>query len=484
MVNFIYKRNFSGLLMEGQYGITQRGDSPRYQISATAGANFADNRGNIMVHLGYSDDKGLLSRQRKNTRIDDISYMLFTYDPDDWAVPYEPYFSSYAQQGRFTAGGLNFTFGPDGTLQPCSTTNGTSCGGGAGQGPNGFNRQFFRTLATPVKRWLFAEQGHFDITDNISFLTRSYLREDLGEKRDRALRHGFRWRHPLFPGAELGSWDIQLTQGGACNPFVPAEICDAATTTNGNGLKDVAFRKRLTGIDTRNLTADRDFLRLVAGFEGKLFNDRWNWDLTYNFGRTEEQQLSNGQVNAQNFRNALNAITETTATGDLNGNGAIGDIVCADPTARATGCVPINIFGFDSITPAAANYVQADTNHGFKVTQKVFNANLSGALIDLPAGPLSIAVGLEYRKEKSEENWDALTNVGGNLGNALPDISGEFNVKEAYAEVNVPILSDMAFAKQLNLRGAGRISDYSTVGTETTWSIGGDWARSTTSASG
>src|SRR4029078_9904889 len=151
---------------------------------------------------------------------------------------------------------------------------------------------------------------------------------------------------PLFPGTALGVYDIQLTQGGDCNPFVPAEICAAATDVHGNGLKDISFRKRLTGINTRNYTADRDFFRIVTGFEGKLFNDRWSWDLTYNFGRYEEQQISQGQVNAQNFRNALNAITETTTTGDLNGNGTIGDIVCADPTARAPGCVPINIFGF------------------------------------------------------------------------------------------------------------------------------------------
>ncbi|HET9145881.1 MAG TPA: TonB-dependent receptor plug domain-containing protein, partial [Sphingomicrobium sp.] len=58
VVNFIYKRNFEGLLMEVQYGITELGDWPRYQVSATAGANFAGDRGNIMVHIGYSDDKG------------------------------------------------------------------------------------------------------------------------------------------------------------------------------------------------------------------------------------------------------------------------------------------------------------------------------------------------------------------------------------------------------------------------------------------
>jgi iron complex outermembrane recepter protein len=481
VVNFIYKRNFEGLQMEGQYNITQRGDYPRYQISATAGANFADNRGNVMIHLGYSDDKGLLSRERKNTRVDDLSEMLYTGDPADFGVVHEPYFSSFAQQGRFAAGGTLFTFGPSGELQPCFTINGAVCGvfdddGNfiqQGEGPNGFNRNFFRTLSTPVKRWLFAERAHFDITDNISFITEATYAKSEAKSEIEPFAMDSGGANPLFPGPAAGLWDIQLTPGGDCNPFVPQEICDAAVDGNNNGLKDIAFRKRLTGLSTRNLTADRDFFRIVAGFEGKLFNDRWSWDLTYNFGRTEESQKSNGQFNANSMRNALNAIVDT---GDIDQDGNTTEILCADPIARAQGCVPLNLFGFDSITPAMAAYVAAETNHSFKVTQQVVNANLSGPLIDLPAGPLAVAVGAEYRREQSQENWDALTNAGLTGGNALPDTSGKFDVKEAYAEVNIPILRDMAFAKQLNLRAAGRISDYSTIGSTTTWSVGGDWS--------
>jgi len=123
-----------------------------------------------------------------------------------------------------------------------------------------------------------------------------------------------------------------------------------------------------------------------------------------------------------------------------------------------------------------AAYVNADSQHNVKVQQQVWDANLSGSILDLPAGPLGVAVGAEYRKESSTEDWDALTNEGLNGGNVLPDTKGSFNVKEAYAEVNVPLLKDLPFAKQLSLRAAGRISDYSTVGTVETWEIGGDYA--------
>jgi outer membrane receptor protein involved in Fe transport len=489
VVNFIYKRNFEGLLMEGQYGITQRGDTPRYQVSATAGANIADGRGNVMIHLGYSDDKGLKSRSRKNTRIDDIDYFQFTGDPADYGTPYEPFFSSFTPQGRFFAGPgstNSFTFDRNGVLRNCFSTNGTSCGGA----PNGFNRQFFRTLSTPVKRWLFAERSNFDITDNITFITEATYAKTSAKTEiepvplDVANIFLNTARAPIQSRVQTGPNTFEILD----NPLVPAAILAAAADRDGDGLKDIGFSRRLLEFGTRNYTADRDFFRFVAGLEGKLFNDRWNWDLTYNFGRTEEQQIANGDVNIQNFQNGFSAVRETpvvldpitqlpiSGTGDLNGNGVVGDIVCASAEARAEACVPINIFGAGAISSAAVNYIKAESNHSFKQTQQVVNANLSGSLIDLPAGPLGLAVGAEYRREQSEENWDALTNAGLLTGNALPDTSGKFDVKEAYAEVNVPLLKDMAFAKQLNLRAAGRISDYSTIGSVTTWNVGGDYS--------
>ncbi|MCL6730054.1 TonB-dependent receptor domain-containing protein [Sphingomonas hankyongi] len=473
VVNFIYKRNFQGLLAEGQYGITEKGDYPRYQMNVTAGANFAEDRGNLMFHLGYSDDKGLLSRQRKNTRVDDIDYFQFSGNPDDYGTPYEPFFSSFTPQGRFFTSAGSFTFDQNGVLRNCFSSNGSSCGGA----PNGFNRQFFRTLSTPVKRWLVAERGHFDITDNISFITEATYSKVAAKTEIEPVPLDVANIFVNTARAPVQSL-VQGPNGPVIvdNPLVPAAILAASTDTDGDGLKDIGFSRRLLEFGTRNYTADRDFFRFVTGFEGKLFNDRWNRDVTYNFGRTEEQQVANGDVNIQNFQHGFAAVRETAATGDLNGNGALGDIVCADAEARAEGCVPINIFGAGAISQAAVNYIKAESNHSFKVTQQVFNANLSGAIIDLPAGPLGVAIGGEYRKEKSEENWDALTNAGLLTGNALPDTSGQFNVKEAYGEINVPILANMSFAHQLNLRAAGRISDYSTIGSVTTWNVGADWA--------
>jgi iron complex outermembrane receptor protein len=133
------------------------------------------------------------------------------------------------------------------------------------------------------------------------------------------------------------------------------------------------------------LVGTRDFYRFVVGLEGKVLDDRFSWDVTYNYGQTSEQQTSNGQPNVLNFANALNAIVDVN---DLDNDGSRTDIVCADATARRQGCVPINIFGRGSITPEAAAYVAAEQTLQTRITQQVLAANLSGTVVDLPAGPL------------------------------------------------------------------------------------------------
>ena len=54
--------------------------------------------------------------------------------------------------------------------------------------------------------------------------------------------------------------------------------------------------------------------------------------------------------------------------------------------------------------------------------------------------------------------------------------SGGFNVKEAFAELNAPLLKDIRFARLLSVGAAIRFSDYSTVGHTTTWKVDGVYA--------
>lgn len=483
VVNFIYKDDFEGVEANGQYGVTERGDTPNYQANLTVGGNFGDDRGNIMVHLGYTNEGQLLSRQRANTLLDDSDrFAVVTGNPADYGVSVSPTFSGLPPQGVFTAGGCQFTFGAGnavergfnasgGTITPAQAA---ACGVPAGTAlpARGFNRQFYRTIAVPVERYLFASRLRFDLTDNIRLIGEGTYANTSANRNIEP----FGFTSAGAGGAYVGSGgqapiESRVPVAGSPgtftlvrNPFVPDAIYNAAIDTNGDGLRDIGFSRRLLEFGNRRSSTTRDFYRFVVGFEGDLFDDKFRWDVSYNFGRTIENQSGNGQVNTPNFRNAFESVP-----------GANGP-VCADPQARAQGCVPVNIFGRGTISQAALNYLNADQTFQTRITQQVVQANLSGSIIDLPAGPLGVAVGAEYRKEASSENNDSLTNQGLNGGNALPDTAGSFNVKEAYGEVNVPILADVPFFRQLNLRASGRISDYTTIGTVYSYSAGAEWS--------
>jgi outer membrane receptor protein involved in Fe transport len=335
----------------------------------------------------------------------------------------------------------------------------------------GFNRQFFRTIAVPVERYLFAARMHYDVSEAIRFFGEATYANTSSERAIEPFGFTSAGATGAFPTGGVAPLETRVPVAGAPgtftivrNPFVPNAIFDRATDTNGDGLKDIGFSRRLLEFGNRRSSTTRDFYRFVAGFQGGLFEDKFQWDFSYNFGRTSENQSGNGQVNTPNFRNAFQAIPGPTGP------------ICADPQARAQGCVPVNIFGEGMISQAALAYLTAEQTFQTRITQQVVQANLTGSLFELPAGPLGIAVGAEYRKESSSENNDSLTNQGLNGGNALPDTRGSFDVKEAYAEVNIPILADVPFFHQLNLRAAGRASDYSTVGKVYSYSGGVEWS--------
>jgi iron complex outermembrane receptor protein len=104
-----------------------------------------------------------------------------------------------------------------------------------------------------------------------------------------------------------------------------------------------------------------------------------------------------------------------------------------------------------------------------------FTANLSGAIVTLPAGDLGFALGVEHRKEEGSYVPDAFAQSGQSTGLGQKPTRGQYDLNEVYLELNVPLLADMAFAKELTLNVASRYSDYSNFGGTTNSKFGLTW---------
>lgn len=467
VVNIKYKKNFQGVEIGGQVGTSERGDNSQRQLNLTIGGNFDDNKGNVIAYVGYTREGAVFSRDRPRSAIDQASTGAFvTGDPADFFNITTPFFSSFAPQGRIFVGNTQFTYDAAGNLVEGFSTNGS-----ATRGANGFNRSAFRTIAIPTERYLFATRANYEVDEAFNvFLEGTYASTQVTTELepfplDSAGVNG------IFP-ASGGRFPIENfvpgpngTQVLARNPLVPLRIFNAATDRDGDGLRDLNFTRRLSDFGNRGSTVDRDTFRLVAGANGKISDD-WTYEAYYTYGQTKEAQENNGQVNVLNFRNALDVVPD-----------AFGRPVCRDAQARAQGCVPADVFsGTGSIGAAASAYITAPSSLTSFTSQSVAAANVAGSLVDLPAGPLGVSFGVEYRREASRQTFDALTNAGLNGGNRLANTAGKFNVKEGFAEVVIPILKDQPFFNMLTLSAAGRVSDYSTTGTSYSYNGSVEWA--------
>ena len=445
VVNFILKDNFEGVAARAQYGISEKGDNQNYSASLTAGTTFGDARGAIMANFSYDRDKGLLARDR------DIS----TQDCSSLGCGPQSY-STFAAQGRFqlyqngaptgNAGYTSnlFTFNPDNSLVIGFPTG------------YGFNRQAERRISTPVERYLATVVGHYDISDSAAvYVEATYAKVKASSQ--------------IEPFA-LSS-DTNLGFGYAIdNPFIPLAIQQQIAARNSdadptNDVDEISFRRRQNEVFSRSNSNDRDTYRIAGGLRGDV-GSGWKYDVSLVYGELKDHTETQ-DLNIERYAFATDAIRD-----------ASGAIVCRDAAARAAGCVPINLFGYGTASSEASAYVAADVprSEDVKNTQFVATASLTGTVFELPAGPLQVSLGAEYRRETSSDDFDALTNAGQNTGNQLPDTVGKFNVKEAFGEVQIPLLADVPFAESLSLQGAARYSNYSTIGDVFSWNAGGEYS--------
>jgi iron complex outermembrane receptor protein len=474
VINFILKKDFEGLFLDASVGQSDRGDDKKQKFGITWGANAAGGKGNVMLHFGYTKQGAVHSKDRSGLAIDNINNADLTGEIKDVFDITAPFYSSFAPQGRIffdtngpaTGGATSRTFDRDGNIITVNTN------GAGGATPTGFNRQEFRTIAIPTSRYTLAGKGEFELFAN----HRAYLEGTYVTTRTNARLEPFPLDSAdgtsgLYPASGVGPAEFNVNGTILANPLIPAGLLALMTDTDGDGLRDYSFSRRLSEVGNRGSKATTDTFRIASGVKGTLFN--WDYDVYGIYGSNRRSQTSGGQYNVNNFRQAMEAIPDVD---DIDGDGDVTEAICRDAQARAQGCVPANVFGFDSLSPAAVGWIIAPATLQTQVTQRIVGATASGEPIKLWAGPVGMAAGVEYRKESSISEPDALYQRGLNGSNAIPITEGSFSVKEAFLEGKLPLLKDAPFAQSLAVSGAIRGSKYTSVGSTFSWNAGVEWA--------
>jgi iron complex outermembrane receptor protein len=438
VVNFKMKRDFEGFRIDTQGTITNHGDGITRNLSAVWGTNLARGSGNVTMYASYVNADAVIQGQR------DFSQCAITTPASgdrhvcagSFTIPGGRLFS----YDRYSAGVGDYyaLVNPDGTRSfvsdPFTET---------------FNFAPLNHLQRPQERYLFGGFGHIELNDHLSVYA------DVMYMDDRTLAQ-------IAPsGLFFERVDIPCD-----NPLLSASQVQYLCTDVGldpalGDSADVLFAKRTVELGPRTDDLRHTDNRIVLGGRGSIVHE-WNYDI---FAQRGEVIFSEA---------FLNDLSTSRAQEALNG--------C--PPGGTSGCVPLDLFQIGQITEDQADFVRGIGLAESQIVEEIAGGAVTGDLgrygakIPWASSALKIALGAEHRSEALDFRPD-LTFQTGDLsgqGGETPPVSGRYNVDEAFAELQVPIVQGKAGASLLQFDGAYRRSDYSLAGTANTYKAGLQWA--------
>jgi len=530
VVNFILDTRFQGLKGTVQGGISDKGDIGSYKFDITAGNSYLDDRLHVLASYGvrrinpvtdiFQRRHNLSPRLRiATTAAGNMPNGRLLLDGRNTNYPGGVILGgTAAPQTQNPVGLRNIKFLPGGIASPYDEgainpqtgqpyQNGTNQVGGDGsQSPINMN-----ALLEVQTTFLRAE---YEFSENLSI----FAQVATGDTHNRWAVTGPHTGQNAALTIYADNYYLDPAVRNILNTtaFTAAQLSACAASANPtNTLPDGTvvqvmpagyitptpvrcFRMNKIHFDAGRLIGNvrslaQDYL---VGFNATIFGD-WTLDGYYEHG---QNYTTTYQYNNLTFEN-LYAGTDVIANPAVNG---VPGVAAGAPICRArltapnyySNCVPYNPFGFNSATPEAYDYVSTTSLFWVKARQDVAAVNLTGEPFELPAGPVRFAIGGEYRQlyvnqyvdgpSQLEAKFDPTTEAGrvrgvpttfigvpGAYANSnLSPFAGQYDVKEAFTELNVPLLKDLPLIQELSFNAAGRYTNYSTSGEVETWKVG------------
>ena len=476
VVNFVTKKDFSGVDVSVSNQITEKGDGNFFRADITTGANFDDGRGNAVLSIGYQKSDAVYQGDR-DFSVEQISSYSGGAAGSGTSVPSR--FSGTRPIDPAT--GL-----PSTVIDPTGSGNGGTrqidpVTGRAVGTYSLFNFNPYNVFQTPFKRYNIFAQANYEVSDAVEVYTRGLFSKNkvstiVAPSGSFGGGVTINLNNPFLPAALRNQFCAFNTAGaGAYTPRFSQAECDAAATATGP--TDPNYRTVTTALARRAVEVGpriSDYSTTVfdyrLGLRGGI-TDSIDWDLSGSYGESEKVQTIKGYTLQSRWRQASLV------------NGTLANPVCQDPS---NGCVPVNLFGpVGSITPGMADFLSENSTSTIKTSLVQARGVISGdAGFTIPgaSNPIGFAVGAEYRKYKAQQSSDLLAKTPGELGGAggaAPDIDGGYDVWEAYGEIIAPIIEDKPFFKSLTLEAGARYSKYKVDGggsnETTTYKVGGSW---------
>ncbi|HEX7062625.1 MAG TPA: TonB-dependent receptor [Woeseiaceae bacterium] len=469
----IKTRDFTGLELTTNYGITAEDDGRTLSYGVTGGIESEDGRAYAFGSLNWAD------RDSINAGARDFSAVALAWDGDSL----EPVGSSTIRQGRwdaigsnaptqaaldayfaahdpdYVAGsaqpGHNYGFNPDGSLfdvAPVINFTGDSNEPLQPVNPAQYTYNFspVNYLQLPLERTSFFGRAGFHLNEDTEVYTQ-------------LLAGDYSAATALAPTPLTG---VYIRPD---NPNIPDDLAELLASRPDPDAP-FAYRKRMIESGPRTSNVDYEAVQFIVGANGVLPFEGWSWDAYGSWGNVDQTTVQQGNVSRSAF--------EQLSLADDHGASICGE--------------PINPFGIGSISPECAAFFTRGATNDTSVRQLVGEAFVSGTLFEMPAGSVQTAVGAMYKRDEfaflpdpslRASSTDPLfgnerTDIVG--FNAADTVRGKTDSKEVYVEASFPLLSDLPAVQSLDATLGYRFADHSVAGTMSSYKAEGIWALNET----
>ncbi len=462
VVNFVLDRKFTGVKGELSGGVTNYGDDKNYKAVLSAGFGFAGDRGHVLLSGMQNFNKGTVGDGGRAWNREGWMQMLnpaygtgagqSTSVPNQLFIP-QASAPGMSPGGLVIAGPLKGTaFGAGGT--PFKFNYGPVVSNPYAQGGdwqlNDFRRNY-QLDPSVTSQTLFGRVG-YDVTDNINLYVQ------------------YHWAQNHTIGVINNAWILGSAgpQIKVDNAYLPASVRAAMVAAGVTQMQVNSQNQDLPQIGT-------EYFRIVnsitGGAEGsvELFDKSWHWDAAYTYGSSK---------NALNARGGL-SLSRINLAADAVVNPATGQIVCRSVLlGENTTCRPWNFMGVgvNQNNTAGQQYLNTPDFQKGLIEQTTIAGSVTGEPLSLWAGPVSLALSFEHRKDVVNADVDADSAAFNHYIGTYAPLHGAQSVTEGAIETIIPLAKGESWADSWDFTAAARFTGYSLSGYVTTWKVGTTYA--------
>ena len=468
VVNFKLRRNFSGLEVSAQEGVTTSGGGATTQVGAIAGGKIADGRGHMVVAFEYSHRQTVTGSSRPFFTQPTVRFLgrppegiIFPggWGPGATAPTIAAVNSVLATYPGTTplpgSGPYGGAIGVN-TDQTLYTSAGSACAQnfkGVGDVPGNRISPDCRTVGlvlgnyfavqVPLTKYNMFATGDYAINDHVTAYGQFNISESLA----------IDLTSP--PSTKTSAASAQVLRIPVSNQFVQSNPALVSLVNSAYGGTPPAgsffyYSKSMFGWPPRIQNFKYDVWQALGGLMGDIPGTQFNWNFYSSFGRSNYSSQAQGEISLLAINNVL-------------------------ANEGVSGCT-YNPFGIQPVSAACLNYAGRTDNTSDVLTSENMQLTVDGPLFKLPAGEVKVALGADYRSSSFKYQPDSIFITGDSLSYGTDTASGgSQNVKEIFGEAQVPVLHDRSLAKDLSLDLGYRRSKYDTFSATNTWKADLSW---------